>query len=66
VKKRIGCADSLSDKESGGTHQKFPGPSLTNTLGPGLWIITPPLPTAMMHIHILSALFGCVFLDNVK
>lgn len=37
MKKRTGCADYLSDKESDRTHQKFPAFSLTNilALGPG-------------------------------
>jgi hypothetical protein len=43
MKKRPGCAASLSDKESDGTRQKFPVLSLTNTapLGPGHRIPTP-------------------------
>jgi len=63
---------SLSDKESDGTHQKFPALSLTNvlTLGPGLRVqpsrlhLPPSLPTslrtAMIHIHILTAYGLCV------
>ncbi len=52
MKKRTGCADCLSDKESDGTHQKFPAPSLTNVLalgpgvrvhlGHGLWMVQVP------------------------
>lgn len=39
MKKRTGCVDSLSDKESDRTRQNFPAISLTNVLalalGPG-------------------------------
>lgn len=37
MKKRTGCVDSLSDKESDRTRQNFPALSLTNVLalGPG-------------------------------
>jgi hypothetical protein len=74
MKKRTGCVDSLSDKESDRTRQKFPALSLTNVLalGPGFrvhWLLLPPsipsipsLPTAMMHIHILTAYGLCTLI----
>ena len=49
MKKRPGCAASLSDKESDGTRQKFPVLSLTNTPRPRA-----SDPYSSMHIHILS------------
>jgi hypothetical protein len=69
MKKRTGCVDSLSDKESDRTRQNFPALSLTNVLalGPGFRVhrtlpSIPSLPTAMMHIHVFTAYGLCALI----
>jgi hypothetical protein len=75
MKKRTGCVDCLSDKESDRTHEKFPGLSLTNVLalGPGFRVHRPGFlpeypfcPYKPCCIYAYSLPYGLCYLISLK